>query len=336
MNVVKCENGHFYDGEQYSLCPHCGARMSTGNAPAAQAAPAEKPKKSHLPLFGRKNKAEAAAPIQTPAATMGGYGNAYSYGSDGSEVTETLNQPAYQPVSQPSYQPVSQPAYQTASQPVSQPRPQTEKTLDFWQLNQQLEEPVQPQIQQNPAYAQPEPECAASNDYVQPEPEKPRQPEAGSLRDAIQRASAGGDGKTVGVFSTGKENPLSVASSAEDAPVDPVVGWLVCIKGKHFGESFHISAGKNSIGRSPENNIVLRKDNSVSRSKHALLVYEPKKRNFYLQPGDSSGLTYLNDEYITESKKMAPRDIIELGDSQFMFIPLCGESFTWEDYITKE
>ncbi len=53
MNVVKCENGHFYDGEQYTLCPHCGARMSTGGA-AANPAPAPAPKRSHIPLFGRK------------------------------------------------------------------------------------------------------------------------------------------------------------------------------------------------------------------------------------------------------------------------------------------
>ena len=25
MNLVKCENGHFYDEERYQSCPHCAA-----------------------------------------------------------------------------------------------------------------------------------------------------------------------------------------------------------------------------------------------------------------------------------------------------------------------
>ena len=74
----------------------------------------------------------------------------------------------------------------------------------------------------------------------------------------------------------------------------------------------------------------------MSREKHAMVIYEPKKRNFYIQPGDSSGLTYLNDDYITESKRLAAKDILEIGDCQFVFVPLCGDDFSWEDYISKE
>ena len=67
-----------------------------------------------------------------------------------------------------------------------------------------------------------------------------------------------------------------------------------------------------------------------------MITFEPKKRFFYLQPGDSSGLTYLNDDYIDESKKLKPKDIIELGDSKFLFVPLCDETFSWEEYLPKE
>ena len=24
MNLTKCSNGHFYDGDTYASCPHCG------------------------------------------------------------------------------------------------------------------------------------------------------------------------------------------------------------------------------------------------------------------------------------------------------------------------
>jgi hypothetical protein len=71
----------------------------------------------------------------------------------------------------------------------------------------------------------------------------------------------------------------------------------------------------------------------ISGIRHASIAYEPKRRNFYLQPGEASGLTYLNDEYITVSRMLSSRDIIELGDSKLMFIPLCGEDFSWETYL---
>jgi len=85
-----------------------------------------------------------------------------------------------------------------------------------------------------------------------------------------------------------------------------------------------------------DNKIILGKDGSVSREKHALIIYEPKKRNFYLQPGDSSGLTYINDDMITETRMLNKRDIIELGNGKYIFIPLCNETFSWEDYLNKE
>ena len=27
MNVIKCENGHFFDGDKFSACPQCGAKQ---------------------------------------------------------------------------------------------------------------------------------------------------------------------------------------------------------------------------------------------------------------------------------------------------------------------
>lgn len=169
---------------------------------------------------------------------------------------------------------------------------------------------------------------------------EPKREENSAFMASVQKAAASGSGKTVGFFSSGNSSKnnseANDAPNASVAPVDPVVGWIVCIHGAHFGESFNIAAGKNSIGRSENNKIILYKDNSISREKHALIIYEPKKRQFYIQPGDSSGLTYLNEEYITESTKISAKDILELGNSKFIFVPLCDESFSWDNYITKE
>ena len=151
-------------------------------------------------------------------------------------------------------------------------------------------------------------------------------PASPSLEVAVKNAVSGNDGKTIGFFSMGSSNETN-------ADVDPVVGWLVCIKGKHFGESFSIAAGRNSVGRGTSNKIVICNDNSVSREKHTWITYDPKHRVFFIQPGESSGLSYLNGETVMETKKMVAKDKIEIGDGMYLLISLCDESFSWEDYM---
>lgn len=149
---------------------------------------------------------------------------------------------------------------------------------------------------------------------------------APSLEAAVKSAVSGNDGRTIGFFSMG-------SSGNTNSDVDPVVGWLVCVKGKHFGESFPIAAGRNSVGRGASNKIMISGDNSVSREKHAWITYDPRHRVFFIQPGEGSGLSYLNGETVMETKKMAAKDKIEIGDGMYLLIPLCDESFSWEDYI---
>lgn len=57
------------------------------------------------------------------------------------------------------------------------------------------------------------------------------------------------------------------------AGVEPVTGWLVCIKGEHYGESFEVKAGQNSIGRDSSMDICLKKEGSVTREKHAYIIF---------------------------------------------------------------
>ena len=61
---------------------------------------------------------------------------------------------------------------------------------------------------------------------------------------------------------------------------EPVVGWLVCTEGPHFGEDFRLKSGKNFIGRASNMDASLTKDKSVSREKHAIVLYDPKLRHF--------------------------------------------------------
>lgn len=116
----------------------------------------------------------------------------------------------------------------------------------------------------------------------------------------------------------------------------PTVGWLICIEGEHFGEDFRIKTGRNYIGRNFEMDIVLDKAKSISRIKHALIVYDPKNNKFIVQPGESNELIYLNNQVLLTSEELQIYDNIGLGTIQLLFIPLCNKEFSWESHITKE
>ena len=118
-------------------------------------------------------------------------------------------------------------------------------------------------------------------------------------------------------------------------PSEPVVGWLVAIEGEHFGEDFKLHTGKNFIGRSKNMDVVLSGDSSVSRERHAILLYEPKSNMFLAQPGDSKELFYLNNEVVLSATKIQAYDILSIGDSRLLFIPCCSDKFNW-DLVKKE
>lgn len=153
--------------------------------------------------------------------------------------------------------------------------------------------------------------------------------EAMSLKDAVGMAMTNtqevqdDDGKTISIY----QNKIGS---------EPVVGWLVCIEGKDFGESFKLKTGRNFIGRARNMDIVLQGDNSISREKHAIILYEPKRREFIAQAGESRELFYLNDDVVLNPVRLNQNDIITIGNTKLMFFPCCGENFSWEDFKREE
>ena len=173
-----------------------------------------------------------------------------------------------------------------------------------------------------------------------------------SLTEMVERVSTVAEGRTMSYFSVasksqgnkasgsvqeaaapaGSEGTNTAAGSSEEF-IEPVVGWLVCMAGPNIGRDYRICSGSNSIGRGASNRINVTGDDTISREKHAMVIYEPTQRCFFLKPGDSSGLTYLNGEYIAERVNLSSGDMIGLGQSQFMFVPLCWEKFGWETLL---
>lgn len=314
MNVVKCKNGHFFDADTYEICPHC--KDVIANNPSERSATKEKDlKKKSLWKHREKSAKKEYKDIERTGTISLEF---ESLSDDSKDFNDHLEQNA-----------VKDSKYQEDEK--------TLKTVNFWQSSSDIKS-IDNNDNREIEYAD-ESKTDSKNDTTETEQREKEELSAEnskSLQDVVKKASANSEGKTLSYFNMATMSNQTGNQDVNSDSVDPVVGWLVCIAGKHFGESFNIGAGKNSMGRSEENRIVFGKDDSISRTKHALIIYEPKKRNFYLQPGDSSGLTYLNDNYIVEAQKLCARDIIELGNSKLLFIPLCDENFTWEDYMHKE
>lgn len=117
---------------------------------------------------------------------------------------------------------------------------------------------------------------------------------------------------------------------------EPVVGWLVAIEGSNFGEDFKLKTGRNFIGRSTSMDIALTGDSSISREKHAIILYEPKSNIFLVQPGDAKELFYLNDKVVLNATEINAYDVLSLGSTKLMFIPCCSEKFNWDSVKPQE
>lgn len=130
------------------------------------------------------------------------------------------------------------------------------------------------------------------------------------------------------------DDAKTVSFYADSLGTEPVVGWLVCIKGDHYGKSFPLKSGRNFIGRNANMDVALTGDMSVSRERHAVVIYEPKAKCFIAQAGDARELFYLNDKVVLNNEMMENYDILSVGNEQLLFAALCGPQFCWED--TKE
>ena len=153
------------------------------------------------------------------------------------------------------------------------------------------------------------------------------------LTDAIKPAAAASKtvSKTnVNITSVQDDNEKTISFAKEKVGREPVVGWLVCVEGPHKGADFRLKTGKNFIGRASNMDAALTEDKSVSRDKHAIVLYEPKKHTFLVQPGESRELCYLNDDVVLAAQALKRNDVIAVGDSKLMFFPCCDNVFNWD------
>ncbi len=125
------------------------------------------------------------------------------------------------------------------------------------------------------------------------------------------------------------EKTVLVGQDALSSP-DPVTGWLVVIDGPGKGRSVEIGMGNNSIGRAPDQKVCLDfGDTHISRERHAVLVYDPRSKCFFLQHGDNRSLTYVGKKTVLTRVKLKGGEIITVGNTQLRFVTFCGPKFSW-------
>ena len=324
MNVVKCINGHFFDSDTYNVCPHCGAAILVVSA-KNESSKTKKKKKKKAFVSEQINSEIQHQAVNNSSLYVNNFtdnGNIHKMRSDsqsyeGSNKVEDHSSGVHDLYKNQDIHEETADSVESCKEDLNY-NGATVSLYDVADTNNNVNSVKNEEMCDNKRFS----DLCESNDNFHSD----------NADNLVTMDIDSTDGETVGYFNVS----MSPDGSSKKVTVDPVVGWLVCINGNHFGESFNIVAGVNSIGRSWSNKIVLEKDNAVSREKHAMITYEPKHRQFYIKPGDGRGLTYVNDSFITETGLLNSHDIIEIGASKLILIPLCGDNFTWDDYIDME
>lgn len=113
--------------------------------------------------------------------------------------------------------------------------------------------------------------------------------------------------------------------------VAQTVGWLVCIKGACKGVDFHLHSGFNYIGNSRELDICI-PDPQVSHKAMVTIAFDSVSRSFTLMRCEgTTNIARCNGAPVYTPIVLNIYDVITLGSTELMFVPLCGEKFTWEE-----
>ena len=132
---------------------------------------------------------------------------------------------------------------------------------------------------------------------------------------------------------TTKFDPLAGSRPpVEDMSSDPVVGWLVVVGGPGRGNAVRLGYGWNSIGRDASQRVSLDfGDPKISRVNHGKLLYDPRGRKFTMTLGEGTNPIYVRGEVLMTPLEITNGDRIQIGDTELLFVALCGESFDWND-----
>lgn len=116
----------------------------------------------------------------------------------------------------------------------------------------------------------------------------------------------------------------------QKAGYDPVVGWLVCVKGEDKGRDFRLHDGNNFVGRGGDMDVVLH-DLAVSAANHFCITYDRRHDRYFMSMGMGKEIVYVDDQPLTANALTVQRGTrVEVGDTVLVFIPLSREDVQWD------
>ncbi len=150
----------------------------------------------------------------------------------------------------------------------------------------------------------------------------------------------GSDGTVIGGLTGLGEDEDNVAD-------DPVVGWLVVVKGKGIGHSIPLGPGINSVGRdSSERAPIPFGDTRISSKDHVKIVYDNQARGFLIAPGSGKNPTRLElaptekgprSTIVMVAQPLESYAVIQLSEkTSVRFVAFCNEGFDWSDVIDED
>ena len=61
-----------------------------------------------------------------------------------------------------------------------------------------------------------------------------------------------------------------------------------------------------------------------------MVVFDPRRKSFWVLPGDAAGLVYLNGEVVYSPTQINRDDVLEMGQTKLVLVPFCGEKYSWD------
>lgn len=121
------------------------------------------------------------------------------------------------------------------------------------------------------------------------------------------------------------------AAAAAKGPAYPA-GFLVVIDGPGRGAHFIVTTHVSTIGRGEDQDVSLDfGDESISRSGHASVMYDPEQNCFFLGHGNKANAVRRNGMPVLATEKLDHGDDIRIGKTTLRFHAFCGADFTWDD-----
>lgn len=131
---------------------------------------------------------------------------------------------------------------------------------------------------------------------------------------------------------TSVPEPTSFSPAAFPLDEGLTVGWFVCVAGPARGRSYALTAGRTFIGRAADMDVPLTEDPAVAERRQASVIFDPRTGRFSVTANETRELTYVNDELVYDHRDLHEHDVLTLGSTRLLLVPLCGPGFSWASW----